>query len=98
LTGVIAGATVTCEVYDADLESWDRWPAELYESQVNPQVTASDGYYAFFVPPGLYRVWANAAGYSPHTSPEIQVIDVIVHYNIPLQPTSRQLFLPIISR
>ncbi len=96
----VTGATVTCEVYDEDYQAWSEWPADFYENQVNPQVTASDGYYAFFVPPGLYRVWANAPGYATHTSPEIQVVSEIVHYNIPLQPIIGPgiLFLPMIVR
>ena len=71
-------------MYDEDYQTWSRWPAELYESQVNPQVTGMDGYYAFFVPPGLYRVRAKAYGYDDHTSPDIRVINEIVHYNIPM--------------
>ncbi len=94
----VPGATVTCEVYDEDYQAWSEWPAAFYENQVNPQVTASDGYYAFFVPPGLYRVFATAPGYASHTSPDIQVIDEIVHYNIPLEPTGSPgaVYLPLI--
>jgi hypothetical protein len=99
----VPDATVTCEVYDEDYQAWSEWPAAFYEEQINPQLTASDGYYAFFVPPGLYRVSASAPGYAGHTSPDIQVVDEIVHYNIPLEPTgevppSGKLFLPMISR
>jgi hypothetical protein len=96
---VIQGATVTCDMYDEDYQTWERWPAELYESQVNPQVTGMDGYYAFFVPPGLYRVNATAFGYDPHTSQDIRVINEVVHYNIPMQGDgSGELFLPMLSR
>jgi hypothetical protein len=97
LEGKIQGVTVTCDVYDEDYQSWERWPAELYESQINPQVTGSDGYYAFFVPPGLYRVRAMAVGYDSHTSPDIRVIDEIVHYNIPLT-CGGGLYLPFVVR
>jgi hypothetical protein len=96
----VTGATVTCEVYDEDYQAWSEWPAAFYESQLNPQTTASDGYYAFFVPPGLYRVTAGAPGYAGHTSPDIQVVSEIVHYNIPLEPTgeppSGAIYLPLI--
>jgi parallel beta-helix repeat protein len=96
---VIQGATVTCDMYDEDYQTWERWPAELFESQVNPQVTGPDGYYAFFVPSGLYRVNATAFGYDPHTSPDIRVIDEIVHYNIPMQGDGvGGLFLPYVVR
>jgi hypothetical protein len=57
-----------------------------------------DGYYAFFVPPGLYRVRAGALGYDPHTSPDIRVIDEIVHYNIPMTGGGGGLLLPFVVR
>jgi len=97
IEAVILGATVTCDMYDEDYQTWERWPAELYEAQINPQVTGTDGYYAFFVPPGLYRVQAVAPGYDPHTSPDIRVIDEIVHYNIPMTGGGG-LFLPFVVR
>jgi hypothetical protein len=102
ISSKVSGATVTCEVYDEDYQAWSEWQAAFYENQVNPQVTASDGYYAFFVPPGLYRVTASAPGYAGHTSPDIQVVSEIVHYNIPLEPTgepppsSGAIYLPMI--
>ncbi len=96
----VQGATVTCQVYDEDYQAWSDWPAAFYESQINPQLTAGDGYYAFFVPPGLYRVLASATGYKSHTSPVIQVINEIVHYNIPLQPAGQAgvIYLPIVMK
>jgi hypothetical protein len=97
LEAVIEGAVVTCDQYDEDLQSWSRWPAELYESQINPQVTAEDGYYAFFVPPGLYRVRAESGGYLPHISPDIRVISEIVHYNVPLNKGGG-IYLPVVLR
>ena len=97
IEAVIQGSTVTCDVYDEDYQTWERWPAELYEAQINPQVTGTDGYYAFFVPPGLYRVRAVAGGYDSHTSPDIRVIDEIVHYNIPMTGGGG-IFLPFVVR
>jgi hypothetical protein len=97
LEAKVAGATVTCEVYDEDYQAWSIWPAAFYEGQINPQVTADDGYYAFFVPPGLYRVWASALAFRDHISPDIRVISEIVHYNIPLQPGGDR-FLPLLLR
>ena len=94
----IQGATVTCDVFDEDYQSWDRWPAELYESQINPQITGDDGYYAFFVPSGLYRVRAQASGYESHTSPDIRVISEIVHYNIPMEGGDYPVYVPLILR
>jgi len=42
-------------------------------------------------------VRAVAASYDPHTSPNIRVIDEIVHYNIPMMGGGG-LFLPFIFR
>ncbi len=95
---VIQGATVICRVYDEDYRAWYRWPAELFESQVNPQVTGADGYYAFFVPPGRYRIEASAPGYAPHTSPDLQVVEAVVHYNVPLTQNTWRLFLPALKK
>lgn len=96
LAAVLKGITVTCKKYDEDYQTWIRWPAELFENQINPQVTGTDGYYAFFVPPGLYRIEAGAAGYFQHTSPNIEVIDEVVHYNVPLIPAP--VCLPLIRK
>ena len=100
IDGRIQNATVTCDEYDEDMQSWSRWPAEIYENQINPQITGEDGYYAFFVPPGLYRVRAQASGYESHTSPNIRVISEIVHYNVPLQggEGTGALFLPALVK
>ena len=95
----IQGATVTRDLYDEEMKIWQRWPAELFESQVNPQVTGPEGYYAFFVPAGLYRFLAIATGYLPHTSPDIQVVDEVVHYNIPLTMENMlYLYLPVVRK
>jgi hypothetical protein len=73
------------------------WPAWEYESQINPQVTGGDGYYAFFVSPGTYRVTASHPDYQPYASPDIVVVDTPVHLNIPLRPW-RRVYLPLILR
>jgi len=96
LSAKIAGATVTCNMFDEDLQAWERWPAELYYEQINPQITEEDGYYAFFVPPGLYQVLAAANGYLIHRSPEIRVINEIIHYNVPMERGGA--YLPLIAR
>jgi len=99
IEALIQGAMVTCDMYDEDYQTWSRWPAELYESQINPQVTGADGYYAVFVPPGLYRVRAVAYGYDDHASPDIRVINEVVHYNIPMTgPGIWGIFLPFVIR
>lgn len=94
ITQTIAGVHVTC--YYSGTQ-WTVWPAWEYESQINPQVTGGDGYYAFFVSPGTYRVTASHPDYQPYTSADIVVVDTPVHLNIPLRPW-RRVYLPLILR
>lgn len=85
----LAGVTVTAYVYVEEWDSWIVWPASLYNNQVNPQVTGDDGYFAFFTPPGKYYLQAtDADGYQTWRSPVIEVINEIVHANIPLTPSN----------
>ncbi len=79
---IVEGASVTCMVYDYD--TWRQWPAHLYENQINPQVVGSDGYFAFFTPPGRYYLQVeNPEPYQDWRSNELIVIDEIVHRNVP---------------
>ncbi|HEX7596729.1 MAG TPA: hypothetical protein VF518_00850, partial [Polyangia bacterium] len=83
----LAGITITAYVYVPEWDSWVPWPAELYDNQVNPQVTGADGYFAFFTPPGKYYLQATGAnGYRSWRSPLIEVIAQAVHANVPLTP------------
>ena len=68
---------------------WVPWPAHLYEDQVNPQVVGSNGYFAFFTPPGQYYLQVDGPdGYQSWRSPVVTVVNEIVHVNIPLTPVS----------
>ncbi len=81
----LSGVTVTAYYWVDEWQTWIPWPAELYDNQVNPQVTGSNGYYAFFTPPGKYYLQASGKdGYQSWRSPEIQVVSEIVHMNSPL--------------
>jgi hypothetical protein len=93
----LQGVRVACEELDDETGIWSTWPAAYYNDQVNPQITANDGYYAFFVPPGLYRIRANAAGFLEHLSPVLAVVSEVVHYNVPLQPGEWVQFIPLAS-
>lgn len=93
LTGVfspvqsIAGVTVTAYMSVPEWGGWIPWPAHLYNDQINPQVTGDNGYFAFFTPPGTYRLQADTTdGYQSWRSPVIEVITQIVHVNIPYTP------------
>lgn len=83
----IPGATVTLFEYLPEWGGWTPWPAALYNNQVNPQVTGSDGYFAFFTPPGQYYLQVDGKpGYQPWRSPVITVVNEIVHVNVPVTP------------
>ena len=64
---------------------FDLWPAADYD-QVNPQLTAADGYFSYFTPAGTYRLAVSRAGYQDYRSTDIEVISEIVRYDVPLTP------------
>jgi parallel beta-helix repeat protein len=80
----IAGATVACQILDSSSGAFIRWPAEDFEGQFNPQTTGETGWYSFFTAPGTYRVLVSATGYASVTSPELNVVDKPVEYNVNL--------------
>ena len=83
----IPGVTVTLYELVPEWGGWTPWPAHLYNSQVNPQVTGSDGYFAFFTQPGQYYLQLDGKpGYQPWRSPVITVVNEIVHVNVPYTP------------
>lgn len=85
---LIPNATVTATVRQGD-NSYVRWRAEDY-GQVNPQATdlktadriLVNGYFAFYVPPGQYKVLATAPGCTPFESPVLTVVEEPVFYNV----------------
>ena len=82
ITQTLAGASVTCDYSDTVANEWKMWPARAYDAQVNPQVTDTDGHYAFFVPPGTYRITASQPDYWPYQSPDL----AFAHSNLALLP------------
>ncbi len=100
-TGVLApvsGAVVTLYVHDAVRNKWVRWDAALY-GQVNPQGTGADGYYAFFTPPGQFKVVvdAKALGFRDYESSVLTVVNAPIRYNVGLL-THEMLHLPYVRR
>jgi len=86
----LAGITVTAYYWAEEWGAWIPWPAQMYDNQVNPQVTGANGYFAFFTPPGKYYLQATAAnGYQGWRSPEINVVSQVVHMNLPLNTISQ---------
>ncbi|MGD2205967.1 MAG: right-handed parallel beta-helix repeat-containing protein [Anaerolineae bacterium] len=99
VTQTVAGVTVTLYVSDTVRHRWLAWDAPLY-GQDNPQETGQDGYFAFFTPPGRYRLVADgqAQGYELYESPVLTVIDEPIRYNIPIWPLPQRIYLPLILR
>lgn len=84
---VISGTQVTCMTFLPGWGGWVPWPAHLYHNQINPQVVGSNGYFAFFVPPGQYYLQVEPpAGFQVWRSPVVEVVNEIVHVNVPLTP------------
>lgn len=91
---LIKNATVTAMTRTGD-DSWERWKAEE-TGQVNPQVTDDvtedrikvNGYFAFYVPSGQYRVEATASGYVDVESPILTVVDEPVFYNVGMKKSA----------
>lgn len=79
--------TVTAYAWMPDWGGWVPWPAQLYNEQENPQVTGADGYFAFYTPPGQYYLQVDGKdGFQPWRSPVIEVVNELVHVNVPLTP------------
>ena len=83
----LADATVACLQGQAGDEraAFTLWPAVDY-GQVNPQMTAGDGYFSFFTPVGIYRLDVQRSGYQPYRSVDLAVVDEPVRQDIPLTP------------
>lgn len=83
----VEGVTVTAYVWKPDWGGWTIWPAQLYNEQENPQVTGADGYFAFYTPPGQYYLQVDGLdGFQSWRSPVIEVVNDLVHVNVPLTP------------
>jgi len=97
ITQTLAGISVKCEYWDTAAGAWLAWKGWAYDRQANPQMTGADGQYAFFVPPGTYRIRASHPDYWPYASPDILVQGQPARLNIPLA-LARRIYLPILFR
>jgi plastocyanin len=91
MSSLIAGASVTC--YQGQTSggttTYDVWDAGAF-GQINPQTTASDGYYSFFTPAGTYQIGVTKSGYQSYRSMDIIVTNTPVEFNVPLTPIASQ--------
>lgn len=82
----IPDAEVSIYELNSDSGQYEMWSASTYH-QENPQTTGLSGTYSFLVPPGTYRIFAVAPGYSPYDGQPFEVqIGGGVHKNIELIP------------
>lgn len=82
----IQGATVTCYHLDEERNEWVVWEAALYNNQLNPQSTDTEGQYGFMVPPGKYYVTASKPGYADNQTVVYTIPPEVTDANIPLTP------------
>jgi hypothetical protein len=92
-------AKVTLYERDRASQQWRPWNAAAYYGQTNPQVTGLGGWFAFYPPPGLYRVLAEADGYQSAFGPQQALTIEPYVANIPLTAGVGQfkLFLPALK-
>ena len=79
---LIKSAEVTLFVLNKTGE-WVVWPAHLY-NQINPQVTAEDGEFAFKTPPGEYYLQVKSATYRDKTTDSFTVNEEVINKRIAL--------------
>ena len=99
ISAPVAGATVTLYRQNPNNNVWSTWVPE--DNQQNPQVTGSDGQYAFYVPEGNYYISVSAPGYLPYTSQQIQVDaeNGPVELPIPLDSSlMNNAYIPMVNR
>jgi len=63
---------------------WEVWDAEFYE-QANPLLTGADGWYAWDVPSGLWKVMYEKDGYETVFSEEMEVPPIRTDVNIAME-------------
>jgi hypothetical protein len=81
----LPNAKASLYVLNPSTKSYELWDAEPY-GQVNPQVTKSDGQYAFLVPAGTYQLRIEVEGYKAYQSePLIVVSGEGIHLNVAMQ-------------
>jgi len=82
----LGNVAVVCMAQDpSNATSYSVWPAADF-GQANPLVTQVGGAFSFLTPPGTYRLDVSRSGYQPYRSPNLQVVDVPVNFDVPLSP------------
>ncbi|WP_127530615.1 OmpL47-type beta-barrel domain-containing protein [Paenibacillus kobensis] len=95
----LPGATVTLQYYDPLLTTWVNMSEEAYSGRMspitNPQVTGTDGRYAWDVAAGSYRVVVSRPGFATVTSREVAVPPPVTDLHVGLVPTDAA--APVVS-
>lgn len=90
----ISGATATLYYIDESegVTDWTIWPAENY-SQINPQITDTDGSYGWMVPEGMYRIDVTKDGYHSYST-----LDDSKYRDITVLPERKDIFIGMTSK
>ena len=84
-------ATVVLQYFDPLLETWINMSEEAYPGRMspitNPQVTGSDGRYAWDAAEGTYRVVVSRPGFETTTSREVVIPPPVTDLDVALKPT-----------
>ena len=84
-------------VRDRASRQWVVWNGAAFHGQTNPVITGIAGRFAFYPPPGLYRVLVEAAGFQPLFGPQLEISTGPYVANLGLVPGSvkRAVYLPV---
>jgi hypothetical protein len=92
----VMDAKVTLYAQNRASRQWVVWNGAAYHGQTNPVVTGIAGRFAFYPPPGLYRVLVTADGFQAQFGPQQQVTVGPYVANLGLVPMARgDVYLPL---
>jgi hypothetical protein len=94
----VEGAEVTLLEYVPAINNFAVWNGGSFFGQTNPQRATASGWYAFYPPPGRYRVRVDAEGYDRYLSTDVDVTEQPVVLNIGLSPRADRLYLPALRK
>ncbi|MFS0638331.1 carboxypeptidase-like regulatory domain-containing protein [Mesobacillus foraminis] len=87
----LPGATVVLQYFDPQIDTWVTMSEEAYPGRMspitNPQVTGSDGRYAWDAAEGTYRVVVSRPGFETTTSREVVIPPPVTDLDVALKPT-----------
>jgi hypothetical protein len=95
----VASARLTLLAYVPSINNYVVWDARTYYGQTNPQTTGTGGWYAFYPPPGTYRLQVDAPGYRRYLSPARTIGIEPIMGLVPVDPViAGTIYLPAARR